>query len=476
MAINREDANREKGMDWQKLLNRERPRKSTLGEDHRQDFERDFDRAVFSTPVKRLQDKAQVFPLDPCDAVRTRLTHSLEVSSVARGLGTAIGRWLCEKKAVRPGQDRAIEAIAATCGLIHDLGNPPFGHAGEDAIRLWFQTRFEPQEFTKLLDSRPQLFNDFLQFEGNAQSLRLVGKLQILADFHGLNLTFGTLSASCKYTARSDEADQNSPNHAKRKPGHFASENDLVERIREATGTGDHRNPLTFLVEAADDIVYSVADVEDGVKKGILTWKDVEDTLSTEMGGAPDILKHVLDRKYTILKAGRACVPKDLDGNAHMAAFRTAAIKALVDYAADTFKQQYDDIMNCSFHSNLVSREGQLHPLVDALKLIGRERIYCTSSTLKLELMGKKVIGDLMDIFWDGAKKLPIDKPPKTKDFPGKAGALLSDNYRSVFQHFASTNKDLPESYHRLQLVTDYVCGMTDSFAKRLHAELMNGT
>lgn len=122
-------------MNWETLLNSARPRPTTSTGDHRAQFERDFDRAVFSTPVRRLQDKTQVFPLDPHDAVRTRLTHSLEVSSVARGLATAAAKWLLEQKEIAPEMDRWIEAIAATCGLIHDLGNPPFGHSGEDAIR-----------------------------------------------------------------------------------------------------------------------------------------------------------------------------------------------------------------------------------------------------------------------------------------------------------------------------------------------------
>src|SRR3954462_5054463 len=113
-------------MDWKTLLNADRRRKSTISGDHRAEFERDFDRAIFSTPVKRLQDKAQVFPLEPHDAVRTRLTHSLEVSTVARGLATAASKWLIEQKEINPekAMDRQIEAIAATCGLIHDLGNP----------------------------------------------------------------------------------------------------------------------------------------------------------------------------------------------------------------------------------------------------------------------------------------------------------------------------------------------------------------
>src|SRR3954464_14981205 len=181
-------------MNWTKLLNADRRRQTTSPGDHRIQFERDFDRAVFSNPVKRLQDKAQVFPLEPHDSVRTRLTHSLEVSSVARGLGRKVCKdFLLPARILKDGQDRQIEAIAATCGLIHDLGNPPFGHSGEDAIQEWFKKNFKDGGLRKLLGNRDELVNDFLLFEGNAQTLRIVAKLQVLADFHGLNLTFGTL-------------------------------------------------------------------------------------------------------------------------------------------------------------------------------------------------------------------------------------------------------------------------------------------
>ena len=265
-------------MNWPDLLNHSRRRQTTSPADPRIEFERDFDRSVFSTPVKRLQDKAQVFPLEEHDAVRTRLTHSLEVSSVARGLAARGAKWLLEQGEISPGMDRSIEAIAATCGLIHDLGNPPFGHAGEDAIRAWFR-RPEREKCLRTLLEGEQQIQDFLKFEGNAQSLRLVATLQILADYNGLNLTFGTLSALRKYVAKSDEADKTATNRACRKPGYFASEEDIVEQIRDATGTGNARHPICFLVEAADDIVYLAADVEDAIKKSVLSWDQVEEQL-----------------------------------------------------------------------------------------------------------------------------------------------------------------------------------------------------
>jgi len=170
-------------MDWNKLLCKERPRKTTISGDFRKEFERDLDRAMFSTPVKRLQDKAQVFPLEPNDAVRTRLTHSLEVMSVARGLAIAVGRWLLAKGDIEQPMERGIEAVAAVCCLIHDLGNPPFGHSGEDSIREWFKVCLGEEELRKLLYANEQHIQDFLKFDGNAQSLRLVTKLQTLADF-----------------------------------------------------------------------------------------------------------------------------------------------------------------------------------------------------------------------------------------------------------------------------------------------------
>jgi dGTPase len=241
-----------------------------LPQDLRTEFERDYGRAIFSTPVRRLQDKAQVFPLERHDAVRTRLTHSIEVSSVARDLAAAAAEWMLRKKLLTKDTDgRDITTIAATCGLIHDIGNPPFGHSGEIAIADWFKEKLhsDPRFFDQLAPGAPspqdsQFAQDFLKFEGNAQTQRLLSKLQILADRYGLNLTCGTLSASCKYTARSNEIEKTV--HERSKPGFFASENELIDRVRRETGTLTARNPITYLVEASDDMCIR-----------LLTWKMV---------------------------------------------------------------------------------------------------------------------------------------------------------------------------------------------------------
>ena len=292
-------------MDWERLLCVERRRRSTARKDHRVEFERDFDRAVFSTPVKRLQGKAQVFPLDPNDTIRTRLTHSLEVSSVARGLARGAADWLQGKGHIQDGMTRSIEAIAATCGLVHDLGNPPFGHAGAQRI----------------------------------------------------------------------------------------------------------------------------------------------------------------------LNAGRTTALPGLEDDIHVSAFRTAAIGVMVGYCSEAFKKNYEEIIGGRYHGTLLT-DSAASGLASTLRRIGRERVYQTPSTLKLEVMGRHVLRDLMDAFWDGAKVMPMHGAPNTRSFEGKIAALFSDNYRRVFQHFAATSARIPETYHRMQLLTDYVCGMTDAFATRLHGEL----
>lgn len=454
-------------MNWKDLLNSNRRRPTTIQSDSRDEFERDFDRSVFSTPVKRLQDKAQVFPLETHDAVRTRLTHSLEVSSVARGLAARNAKWLHEKGHIEGDMDRSIEAIAATCGLIHDVGNPPFGHAGEDAIRAWFTSKEESLR-KHLKDEK--LVQDFLKFEGNSQSLRLVTKLQIMADYNGLNLTFATLSALMKYLSPSACADRESINCAHRKPGYFSSEYTIVKEIQERTGTAGARHPICFLVEAADDIVYLATDVEDAVKKKALSWWEIRDVLNTQA----DSVKEVLHLQERILKAGRKCVPPSLDNDVRVAAFRTAAISVMTDHVSQEFQSGYNKIINGTYLYTLLARS-RAAELATNLRKLGQEYVYPTRSTLMLELMGRRVIEDLMDVFWEGAQEMPKEGVPKASSFAGKAAALISPNYRQVFQYFLAKDQNIPKVYFRYQLVTDYVCGMTDSFAKRLHADLFNG-
>lgn len=439
-----------------------------MSADHREQFERDFDRALFSTPVRRLQDKAQVFPLDPNDSVRTRLTHSLEVSTLSRGLATAIAKWLLSSSQIDPTMDRQIEAIAATCGLIHDLGNPPFGHAGEEAIASWCQERIDRDVVLKDIHPPGQLRNDFCHFEGNAQTIRLVTKLQILADLHGLNLTFGTLSAACKYIPASHEVVA-SKGSAWKKHGYFASESESVTTIRAETGTGLARNPITYIVEAADDLCYSVVDIEDAVSKRLWSWIEIDSYIRQELPTGCPIYEDVLALTCRIL--GVSSLSGSTDQNI-VRAFRTAAISRNVEGVIKAFQMNYDRIMDGTYSGDLAS-DSSTAPFIKACKAVGKKYVYATQDNLKLELRGRVIIHDLLSLFWDGAKLYDPDPKAMPKGVARKIIELMSANYRVVF--CASHASPLPLAYRRLQLVTDYVCGMTDTFAMDLHRHLNNG-
>lgn len=271
-------------MYWEQLLNGTR-RKDKYGTEEqkkgtdtafkRTEIERDFDRILFATPTRRLADKTQVFPLEKNDSVRTRLTHSHEVSNLARGIGTRLvfnhkkdifgdfdGSYCC--------LERDIPALLAVIGLAHDLGNPPFGHQGEAAIGDWFKKN--DNLFAQLDDK--SIYSDFLKFDGNAQTIRLVTKLQILNDSFGLNLTYSTLAAMIKYP-RSSYSDSHWKKH-----GYFHSEKNIIEDVWKETGLSEgQRHPLTYLMESCDDIAYLVLDAEDTVKKGLASFHDLIDCL-----------------------------------------------------------------------------------------------------------------------------------------------------------------------------------------------------
>ena len=476
-------------MTWDKLLSERRirelltdkPTNPTLP-DERTNHGRDYDRAIFSTPVRRLQDKTQVFPLEPNDSVRTRLTHSLEVSNVARNMARGIGNWLEKEGIIDSKQKDSIEIIASTCGLIHDLGNPPFGHAGEKAIAEWFETQEEKGDgFLKFKDcsNAEQLKQDFLKFEGNAQTIRLISKLQVLADLHGLNFTSATMSAACKYIASSDQIVEKG-NHEKSKPGFFASEQGLVKKIQKETGTKDAKNPITYIVETADDICFSVGDIEDGVKKGVIAWDILKRELKKEFRKA---LKDHSQSDATLLEKCFKGAKRILDGakrvdsvkkpgkhrdEAMVQAFRVHVIIESAKAIQEAFKANYEEIMLGDYHNELFE-DSKAGALITACKKVGQKHIYCAKDTLKLELMGRRVIHDLMDVFWEGASKGDKEK----KSFAAKIFNLTSENYRIVYKD--SANGELPEKYCRMQLVTDYICGMTDTFACNLHKRLTNG-
>jgi dGTPase len=438
---------------------------------------------MFSTPLRRLQDKAQVFPLDSSDAVRTRLTHSLEVSTVARSLARQAAEQIRQSTTISdelkpsPDQVRSIETIAATCGLLHDLGNPPFGHSGEDAIQEWFQDG----EGRGALDSAmsPELRADFLKFEGNAQTLRLITRLQVLADDNGLNLSFGTLSAALKYTADAATANRLDSCKARQKPGFFSSEKHVVDEIRGKTGTGDARNPIAFIVEAADDLVYSAGDLEDAVKKGLMPWDSMRDEVvkEAERQGreAQELLEKVMKSTKNQLESqkSRSKTSLPVQGDAYATAFRIQVHRLAVPSVLETFKNRYGAIMSGHHHAALAD-EGEAGTLVRVCKETGKKHVYVAKPTPRLELLGRRVLQDLMTVYWEAAMAI---SDGRTTKFSKKIESLISRNYIAVAQaamERAEFEGGLPRRYHALQLVTDFVCGMTDTYARDRHRELFN--
>lgn len=462
-------------MKWETLLNSTRIRKLFGGrpsqkseDDLRSEFDRDYGRTIFSTPVRRLQDKAQVFPLVQDDFVRTRLTHSMEVSSVSRTLGAWVAKWMVEEGELHPDSQSSVEVITATCGVLHDLGNPPFGHAGEEAISEWCKNAPGVQN---LFASRPQLFGDFLGWNGNAQTIRLIGKLQVLVDEFGLNLTCATMSTACKYIGSCESV--SSDFHDRSKIGYFFSESELIEKVREATGTGSARHPLTLLVEASDDIVYACVDLEDGIKKRLITWDELEVNLLEIAGPCEHTRKAI--------KAAKELVGDSLDGLARdeglIQAFRTYAIVEAARAALEEFKSSYSLIMDGNYHKEVV-KEFSASGLIRACKTVGRKVVYECDEVLKVELAGRKVIQDLLSTFWEGATDYP--RFSKLKPFAKKAFNLMSNNYRKVFESAmnridrAEADAAAIDAYCRVQLICDYLAGMTDSFATNLHKKLTN--
>ena len=282
-------------MNWKKLLNNNRlgikKSSSNSSLDGRSQFQKDFDRIVFSPAFRRLQDKTQVFPLPESDFVHTRLTHSLEVSVVGRSLGNLVGERILERDTRLKKEFTKFhfgEVVAAAC-LAHDIGNPPFGHSGEDAISEFFK-KGNGKDFEELIDDEKK-WNDLINYEGNAQGFRIITTLQNPDVKGGLRLTYSTLGAFTKYPKESftpEALKKLKKKKAYNKFGFFQAEKEIFKEVAEATGLDFKKNiedywwcrhPLTFLVEAADDICYRIMDLEDGFRLSLISFTETEDLM-----------------------------------------------------------------------------------------------------------------------------------------------------------------------------------------------------
>ncbi len=465
-------------MEWTTLLSAKRIRggyytakKST---DLRSEFEKDYHRIIGSASFRRLQDKTQVFPLDKSDFIRTRLTHSLEVSSFAKSLGQNIGqKLLTEKKA--PGFTMQMKEdichILQCAGLIHDIGNPPFGHFGELAIREWFERNLKRLEFhgESVEDIlTPQMKGDFYHFEGNAQALRLVTKLHYLVDENGMNLTYALLDTIVKYPVPSTGIDKTTGNIKDKKMGYYFAEQEIYEEISRETGTFSNRHPLTYILEAADDLAYSTADIEDAFVKGYITYNMLVEELKKlgESCRCPGF--DALDKLQVYYQRG---LEKGI-WNPEGYAVKNWVVRlqgVLISCATDGFVSNYDRIMSGEYDRDLF--QGTCgEKLIRLLGDLAYRKVFCSNDIYKMEIAEGVILDFLMDKLVSAVLYFDTDKKPTSMDI--RIISFISDNYVNAYRHQAKGKSEAEKLYLRLLLVTDYVCGMTDSYAKRLYQEM----
>ena len=429
---------------WLKLLSPERLGASSehvVGHSpDRSRFQQDYDRIVFTSALRRLKDKTQVFPLAQSDYVRTRLTHSLEASCVGRSLGSMVGRAIVDRHGLAPDVHPSdFGAVVAAACLAHDIGNPPFGHAGEDAMRAWFASH---SAYLAGLD--PDQRADLLNYEGNAQGFRILTHLQNPTNPGGLQLTCAVLATFAKYPRRSHLVEPLAGKSA-RKFGYFQAEAGLFAEVAETVGLiprtegAWYRHPLTFLVEAADDTCYLVVDIEDGVQQGCVSSEQAEELLLDLAGGvgAASRLKHLADPKRRIEY------------------LRARAIGRLVDEAARIFLENEAAILDGSFDHALfdVSPVGES---LQKVRKVAEEQIYNARQVMEVMAAGYEVISGLLDGYVAGACG------PQTARNRVWQNLLPAD--------FEQTAGD--SGYLRLLQVADMIAGMTDSYAVSAYRRL----
>lgn len=479
-------------MEWNKLLSSktqiEREEMPTEFSSYPiSDVERDYEQIISSSAFRRLQDKTQVFPLDKSDFVRTRLTHSIEVSSIARQLGIMVteNTTYYRKEEFTNGKvdSEKIPAILSCAGLLHDIGNPPFGHFGEVVIRDWFKNEFKKDEFNfygtpirEKIDE--QMRRDLENFEGNAQALRILTKSH--SNGNDLNLSYGVINTLVKYPTNSLKFSDSHDDIRKHKLGYYYSENNIMNDICEETGTKFEdeylRHPLTFLLEAADDIGYATADLEDALKKGLFTLDQFISYYEVKMKEIEKTEK-IHNKKYANdllndLKNIREDTEKNIERDLNVFQQWIGSVKKWLMYVvAYRFSKSYDDIMAGSFNEDLFWATNH-EMTIKILKEVMKEFVFDDKEILKLELAAKKIIEAFLNdfiyavIYWE---------EEKANDYMSKADKkyinILPQNLRDEYKKMKP--KDEGERlYKKFLLVTDFISGMTDSYAKNLYQEL----
>jgi dGTPase len=419
-------------MHWRQLLSTRRfgHGDTPVPRPARSAFQKDWDRIVFSSAFRRLQDKTQVHSLPENDYVRTRLTHSLEVSSVGRSLGAAVGQVVRERGGdLGDATPADVGAVVAAAAVAHDIGNPPFGHFGEDTIRHWFRDGGAQH----LSDLSPAERADLETFEGNAEGFRLVARLQNWRDDGGLRLTAATLGAMTKYPFGSGPG--------RTKFGYFAAEADLFRAVAGEVGLvpkndGWCRHPLAHLVEAADDICYRVVDLEDGYKLGRLGFEETEGLLLKLLPQTPP--------RYAAV--GEA--PQKI------AYLRAKAIGRLIDAAVTAFFDHEAGIMSGRFAGGLLAQTRHAETL-SAMEQLETQRLFQSRERLELEIGAGEVLTTLLASFVGAVEDWAA---------AGFRDEALSPRTRALI-HLLPAAPHAGSRYQRLLAVVDFIAGMTDTYA-----------
>ncbi|MGV8905624.1 MAG: deoxyguanosinetriphosphate triphosphohydrolase [Acetobacterium sp.] len=483
-------------MEWEKLLTDTRlgkkinppydPVKYYMSE-----FEKDYWRIINSASFRRLQDKTQVFPLDKSDFVRTRLTHSIETSSLAKQLTAMITKNISIYEKDTPYKISAAQAtlagdIAMCGGLLHDIGNPPFGHFGEVIIRDWFKNNlakysYKDKPLAAMLS--PQMKNDLYIFEGNAQALRLVIKLHHIDSDFGLNLTTAVLNTVIKYPADSMRVNEKHANVKNHKIGYYLSEGEEFSKITRATGTKIKnsycRHPLTFILEAADDIAYATADLEDAFKKGFFSIETFIEFFENELHKYEQHLtKEQIEKSNLLIEKFNELKDQFKNEQSKEILIFQNWISHVRDWllysAAYGFTNSYSEIMEGTFKKDIFG-ESFHGGTIRILKSAMYEFVYSSPGIIKMELGAQSILNALLDKFIpaiiyyaEDCEKNPLHKQTKAKR---NLTDLISENYKENYLK-SKTDDPVYNLYLRLLLVTDFICGMTDSYAKNLYQEL----
>lgn len=439
-------------MNWKQLLSAKRwGYEDRTNDDHleaRSEFQRDYDRLIFSSPFRRLQNKTQVFPLPGAVFVHNRLTHSLEVASVGRSLGRLFYARMKDANPVidddYPYLQEVGNIVSAAC-LSHDLGNPAFGHSGEAAISTYF-TEGEGRKFQEQVTAEE--WADLTHFEGNANALRILTHPFNGKDDKGFALTYTSLAAIVKYPCAAIDG-HIKKNHHRKKYGFFTAERQTFDKIAQELGLlkdptnskGYLRHPLVYLVEAADDICYNIIDLEDAHHLKILSYEEVESLLLPLCGG--ENLRQRLDSLFD--KASR------------VALLRAKAINTLIHGCVEVFFNEQEKFLNGTFPMALM--DALPEHVVSQMKKISKisvAQIYNAPTVVQIEIAGYKVMNALL------AEFVPAYLKKNKNAYDQKLVALLP--------HQFYTDRD--DAYAKIRSVLDFVSGMTDVYAIDLYRKI----